>query len=164
MATVVVLALGAALPARAQQGDPASLGGVRAADQRVEALLAAGSAHSRTFRDIVEELQRSDVIVYVDLRPLALPGQLQIIPTASGYRYLRISVRTPGLATERVAWLAHELWHALEIARAPEVRDSEGLQRLYERIGGGGRYTDRLESSAAQETWTRVLRELRDAK
>jgi hypothetical protein len=50
-------------------------------------------------------------------------------------RFLRVSVRKPGLVTEQIAWLAHELWHAVEIARVPEVREPESLRGLYERIG-----------------------------
>ncbi len=44
---------------------------------------------------------------------------------------------------QQVAWLAHELQHALEVAAATEVRDVEGLRRLFARIGtdlGNGQF------------------------
>ncbi len=163
---LTLVALAPALRAGAEDDDHRACVaiGVRAADKSAEALLAAGSARSATFRAIVEELTRSDVIIYVEVRPLDLAGQLQLLSASGSCRHIRVSVRTPGLPTEQIAWLAHELMHAVEIARAPEVRDARSLRRLYERIGDGGRYGWRVESSAAQATWTRVLAELRGVK
>ena len=45
----------------------------------------------------------------------------------------------PGVDNDLLPWLAHELWHAVEIAAAPEVRDRVSLLRFYERIPGGFR-------------------------
>jgi hypothetical protein len=58
------------------------------------------------------------------------------------------------------------LWHAVELARAPEVRDREGLLRFYQRIGGGllSGGTIELETVRAQETQATVLRELRSGR
>jgi len=62
-----------------------------------------------------------------------------------------------------VPWLAHELWHAVEIAGAPEVRDRASLLRLYQRIGEGFRAGGRMEmeTQRAQATQATVLNELR---
>ena len=149
------------------QGRPAvepGPGRVRPADSKAAALLAAGVATSPTFKAIVESLDHSDLIVYVESRPLKLPGQLQLLAATPACRHVRVSIRTPGLDNERIAWLAHELWHGVELSRAPEVRDQAGLRRLYARIGRSDRYGDNAESAAAQEVWKKVLYEMQRAK
>jgi hypothetical protein len=110
---------------------------------------------------MLELLEDSGVIVYVETRPLRLPGQLQLVAAAPGCRRLRVSIRTPGLDIDQTAWLAHELWHAVEISGATEVRDQASLLRLYQRIGGGDRHGDSAESWKAQQIGTKVLYELR---
>jgi hypothetical protein len=72
-----------------------------------------------------------------------------------------VSVRTPGLDTELIAWMGHELWHAVEVAGAPEVRDQATLLRLYQRIGVAGASGTTAETTKAQEVWMRVLHEAR---
>ena len=154
-----------AVPAQGQDGSP-TVGGthVRAAGVRAGTLLRKGLAASPTLRHIVGLLEGSDLVVYVETRPLQLPGQLQLLAATPVCRHLRVSVRTPGLDTDQIAWLAHELWHAVEIADAPDVRDQASLLQLYERIGGADHYGNSVESGKAQETWTKVLYELRGAR
>jgi hypothetical protein len=136
---------------------------LRAADPAAAALLRGGMARSATFRAIVETLEGSDLIVYVETRPIRLPGQLQLLAPTPGCRHVRISMRTPGVDTELVAWLGHELWHAVELAGAPQVRDQAGLVDLYRRIGGVDSSGTVAESAKAQDVWTKVLYEARAA-
>ena len=124
---------------------------VRAGDSASAALLKAGLARSATFRAIVEAIDRSDLIVYIETRPIRLPGQLQLVAATPGCRHLRISIRTPGLDTEMVAWLGHELWHAVELAGARDVTDQSSLLRFYKRIGHGSLSGTSTESFKAQE-------------
>jgi hypothetical protein len=136
---------------------------VRAGDATAAALLRGGLARSATFRAIVESIEHSDLIVYVETRAIRLPGQLQLAAATPGCRHIRISVRVPGLDTEMVAWLGHELWHAVELAGAREVRDQASLLRFYKQIGYGGSSDTTVESVKAQEVWTTVLYEARAA-
>ena len=173
---VVPVALAAAVLAPAlavgqeqvQAAAPAAVAGtvavpsrLRAADGTAAALLRGGLARSATFRAIVETIERSDLIVYVETRPIRLPGQLQLLAATPGCRHVRVSVRTPGLDTELVAWLGHELWHAVELAGAPDVRDQASLFRLYLRIGMAGVSGTTAETAKAQDVWTTVLYEAR---
>jgi hypothetical protein len=60
---------------------------------------------------------------------------------------------------QQIAFLAHELRHAVEVAQAPDVRDVAGLLHLYERIGyslGGGHF----ETASAVAAENEALREL----
>ena len=81
-----------------------------------------GLARSATFGAIVEAIESSNLVVYIEARPARLPGQLQLQSSTPGCRHVRISVHVPGVDTELIAWLGHELWHAVELAGAPDVR------------------------------------------
>jgi hypothetical protein len=136
---------------------------LRPVDAKSAGLLRAGCERSRTFRMLVERIEASDLIVHVEARHQALPGQLQFVSANPGGRYIRVSVRVLGLDDDLIPWLGHELWHAVEIAGAPEVRDRDSLRRFFERIGGGSRVGGAIEMETvkAQETQATVLGELR---
>ncbi len=133
---------------------------VRGADQRARSLLQEGASRSGTFRALLEALDRSDVIVYVQTLSLDRPGALLFVSASSGVRFLRILVRACGRPDdEMIAWLGHELQHAVEIAAAPEVRDDNGVLRLFHRIGLTSRST--CETKEAEQVWRAVLDEVR---
>ncbi|PYR59989.1 MAG: hypothetical protein DMF85_06340 [Acidobacteria bacterium] len=137
---------------------------VRTLDRRVHWLIAQGVSHSRTFASLVTEITSSDVIVYVqearDL-PTGLSGRLFLLPTSNDQRYLRIQVRLDGLSPrDAIALMAHELQHAVEVARAPDVRDAATMARLYERIGDRGLGAHWYETQAARRAGRQVRSEL----
>jgi hypothetical protein len=139
------------------QAPTATFDHVRGADATAKSLLAQGAARSTAFRGLIDALQHGDVLVYVQTRPSNLPGQLQLVAVTGDCRIVRISIRIPGNDRDLIAWLGHELQHAVEIARAPEVRDQATLSSFYQRIGLGGLH---VESAEAQEVQKRVLDEL----
>ena len=111
---------------------------VRSTNADVTALIRRGIRRSPTFSMLVAEVEKTDVIVYIERTPQLprlLDGRLLLIGVAAGHRYLRIQVR-PGLsASEEIALIGHELQHALEVAREPLVRDTAAMAALYKRIG-----------------------------
>ncbi len=143
---------------------PSGAGGqsdrLRGMDPGARALLAAGAARSPTFSAIAATLERSDLIVYVETRALKLRGQLQFVRATPAARYVRIAVNVPGREDELIAWLAHELWHAVEIAQARDVTSDAGVSLLYGRIGQFDRSTREAETEQAQAVGARVLDEL----
>jgi len=149
-------------------GQPVSLGHVRATEARILAIVEDGVSRSATFRRLVETLDASDVIVYIGpkFRREALAGYLAHRLTAAGtLRYLKIALDINGPRDRVVALMAHELQHAVEVAVAPEVRDSERMVRLFERssldnVCGGNCY----ETRAAIEVQETVFAELRAFK
>jgi hypothetical protein len=165
VALVVLCAALCSVPASGQE--PVAPGRatdrLRPTDAKAATLLQAGAARSATFRSLVDAIEQSDLVVYVETRQLTLPGQLQFVSATPGGRYVRVSVRVQGRDDELLPWLAHELWHAVEIAGAPEVRDRTGLLRFYEHTGGGFRAgnTKEMETVAAQRVQARVDDELR---
>ena len=117
---------------------------------------------SVTARTLAAEIESSDLIVYVQLSGDQPQGRAATrFAAASGpYRYVRVVIGSRTHPSDRAALLAHELQHALEIARAQEVRDENGLRRLYARIGEDPHAQFAFETTAAREVGSRVLREL----
>jgi hypothetical protein len=89
-----------------------------------------------TFRRLVETLDASDVIVYLEpkVHRRALDGYLVHHVTIAGpIRYIKAAVQMTGAENRLIPLLAHELQHAVEVAEAPSVRDSESMARMFER-------------------------------
>jgi hypothetical protein len=112
-----------------------------------------GLRKSPTFRRLVSRLQRSDVIVYVavkpDMRP-SLGGSLRYLGNSATDRFVFVSLNGQNSRHMLVALLGHELQHAVEVADAPDVRDEAALSDLYRRIGVR-RGMDAWDSVAAQQ-------------
>jgi hypothetical protein len=129
-------------------------------------LIADGVRLSPTFAAMVDELERSDVIVHInavaDMKD-GLQGSTQLIP-AAGQRYVRIDVRTPRPPRELLSTIAHELQHALEIARAPDVRSPDAMRMLYQRIGSHGANAHTYDTADARAAGRRVWQELLSAE
>jgi hypothetical protein len=92
---------------------------------------------SPSFGHLVATLELLDPVVYVDegeCKHRELRGCLQLVSTPGSRNLMvRIDPRQPIDAV--VAQLAHELYHALEIAREPDVVDAASLRDFYSRIG-----------------------------
>ena len=76
------------------------------------------------------------------------------------HRYLRVILGAMTHPADRGALLAHELQHAVEIGRVPDVRDDDGMRRLFAEIGEDPNARFAFETAAAREIGARVLREL----
>ena len=137
---------------------------VRTIDSRLNALIATGARQSPVFRTLVDRLNRSTVIVYVEHRllPGQLSGRLTLIGGGQrGWRYLRIEIECRQPLVNQIAALGHELQHAVEIADAGAAVDQTSIRALYGTIGFA---TDdsrrRFESDAAKDAGNRIRREL----
>jgi hypothetical protein len=124
---------------------------VRPVSASVNTLLTEATTRSSIVNQLVERLTGTDVIVYVELvaSPEIPLARTKLVSGSPGARFLRISINGRNPPWDRVALLAHELQHAVEIATAADVRDDEGVRRLYARIGFPGG-TDRFETVAAR--------------
>ena len=123
---------------------------IRAVTPRVTQLIAEGIKRSRTFANLVADVHRTNVIVYVEATfglPPDVAGRILFAGTAGEQRYLRVQVRSTLQGDQLIAVIAHELRHALEVAAESSVRDEKGLAAFYKRIGdtphpGGGYDTE----------------------
>jgi hypothetical protein len=166
-AAVLEALLGAPMPAGARPAEHVDLGApecrVRAEGHEAQRLLGAAVTASPTVARLVADLQATDLVVTVELKPLPkqLNGYVQVAAATPVARYLRLVVGVPKGESELMAVLGHELRHTLESAATPDVRDDESLARAYRRIGtaqfGNGRWH---ETEAALETGRIVAREV----
>jgi len=159
---VCLLVGGRAAIVQALDGSPH----VRAESSEMRELIAETALRSPTFRALVDEIDGSDVIVYV--RPRLLPsasleGRIGFVASQAGTRFLAIELAVPRGRNEHMATLAHELQHAIEIARAPWVVGPATLARYYSQIGiaiANDPVAATFESEAARAVGARVRREI----
>jgi hypothetical protein len=160
---LIALILSFAAAGHAHAGTPH----LRPLTETARRVIERGLAESSTFRELVQRLNRSDVIVYVeeDLhQSKTLAGRLSFLTTGGGFRFVRVWLQWRPFDIQQVATLAHELQHALEIAGRPDVVDQESLGRAFSEIGHQRRAaygpSGFYDTAAAIETGDRVWREL----
>lgn len=127
-----------------------------------EMILLDAAARSATVRDLLDRIAASDVIVYVELTaPAQVPiARTKLVAATPAARFLRVGINVALPMHDWAALLGHELQHAVEIAEHPDVRDDEGVRRLYASIGH--QYgIDNYETDAAVTIERRVREELR---
>jgi len=114
---------------------------VRTTEPLVRSLIEQGCARSETFRRLVDTLNQSDVVVYIDPKITrdTLGAYLShSVVLAGGRRYLHIAGELRGGDIRLVSLLAHELQHAVEVSQDPDARDSEAVARLFARLASKG--------------------------
>jgi len=141
---------------------------VRSTDARILEMIREGSGRSETFKSLVDALNQLNTIVYVEPGICGFGHYAACLPhtitIGSGFRYLRIVV-DPGRAPDTISLIAHELQHALEIARAPSIQTAADMTALFRSIGRSPScprgVPDCYETSAALAIGDAVLNELR---
>ncbi len=108
---------------------------VRALDSRASSLLVEGHARSATFNRLLDALDESDLFVFVETGFLTAPARLTFAAASPAARFVRITLNVPEAEDRLIAWLAHELQHAVEIASAVSVRSPVELSEFYQRTG-----------------------------
>ena len=115
---------------------------VRSENPLLSAAIVQGAERSTTFRRLIERIDATDGLVYVMEGKCGqgVRACLHMSLELSGTnRLLRILVnprRAPGC--ELMGSLGHELQHALEALRNPNVRTSFGLSSFFHQIGPEG--------------------------
>jgi hypothetical protein len=155
---VVLTALTLAVVDVAQAGgDAPRWARMRPLTATATAMLVDAITRSTVVDSLVKDLEKNNVVVYLTDAMSGMEGEpatyLRFVSYAAGLRYVLVRIDRWRLLSsfERTIGIGHELQHALEIAGAPEVRDSGGLARLYRQIGwesGVGRFeTDRARTA-----------------
>jgi hypothetical protein len=141
---------------------PPSLDHLRGVSSRETALLRDLVARSATAGTLAARIESEAVIVYVEITT-SMPrgrGATRLAATTPLARFIRITIAPVAHPDDQAALLAHELQHAVEIARAPDVKSSDDIRRLYRAIGEDRAATVAFETVAAQEVGARVRLEL----
>jgi hypothetical protein len=102
-----------------------------------------GHARSPTFRNLIDAIERSDGIVYIERGTCPLSASracfLHWIGRAGTFRMLRVYLRLEGADRDQlIAVVAHELQHANEVLEHQNVRTSVAVRSLFKHIGSDG--------------------------
>ena len=119
---------------------------IRPRDPYASLLLEFGMRGSETFRQLIRDLDWSNVIVYIDVRQdphYPLGGSLTFMGSSDGWRWLRatIDVGTTdhGAVLEEIFYLTetlgHELQHAREVTAAPSMGSLSEFEALFRTLG-----------------------------
>jgi hypothetical protein len=138
---------------------------VRATNPTIAALVTQAEEQSPTFRSIVDIINGTDGLVYVENGKC--PGGsraclMHSVTIAGPNRLLRVKVDVPRSRSDRdlIALLGHELRHAVEILSNPGLRNNAEVLTFYQQEGGvfsGGRF---VETEAAVQAQLKISDEL----
>ena len=141
----------------------ANVSAIRAGNIIVGDLVEEGALRSATFAAQLCELAASDVVVFID-PPSYLPpnvdAYLVFISSTSAKRYVRIRLSNHLIYPRNISLIGHELRHALEIARHPEVVDNKSLTTMYQQFGRAASRPGAWDSDEAVLVGRMVAREL----
>jgi hypothetical protein len=150
-----------------QQVDgPPRLVRVKPADAEIRRLVIDGHQRSVTFRALMNELHESNLMVTIQYGACGngrIRSCVSDVQTDGRQRFVRVKVDTRTTDDRLIATIAHELQHAVEIAREPTVSTPEQTLALYRKIASGAcrqGLSDRCETQAALDVEARVNDEL----
>ena len=131
-------------------------------DAAIALLLLEAPKRSATFRRLVEAIDVSDGIVYIE-RGTCLHGVqaclAMSVVVAGPNRILRVLLNTTRNHEELIVAIGHELQHAVEALGDPHVTNDYRIYYFFDRIGATG--SGRFETHAAIQAGLEVEAELR---
>jgi hypothetical protein len=139
---------------------------LRVLDHRLKVVLDRGTAQSPTLQKLIDEIEATRILVFAECAirmPTGVGGRMNFVTNANDYRFVRIAVDCTLTDRWQTILLAHELQHALEIGRNPDVVDVEAMESLYEEIGyptskeGGIRHFETESAIVVQRAVEREL-------
>jgi hypothetical protein len=152
--TLVASTAIAAAPRAWAHAGQTQLNHIRIENERILEIFRFALHKSDAFQDLVATLEQQDRIVYVEegsCRHVEVSGCVAPMPTPGG-KHLLVLIDPRQSINRASAQLAHELYHASEIARYPDAIDVDSVRQLYARIGRrtcAGSFDDCWETSAA---------------
>jgi len=139
---VLFVSLAFGRPALAQSSGPAwaDQDHVRAGTNRLASLLADGRSRSATLQALSEAIDSTRWVVFLQEghcpQKVAVACLLHLVGRYESAPYMRVIVDTRrGHPDTVIAFIAHELQHALEVEQAGGVTDGDTMRRLFQRIG-----------------------------
>ena len=146
--------------------DPASteLLRVRSRHAALQALIARAEVQSPTFHRMVQTINASDGIVFIDPGTCGhgLRACLVRVASAGQHRFLFVKVDIGKADHEVMASIGHELQHTVEVLSNPRVRDQSSMYFLYKFNRDYGAHSSvAFETTAAIEAGRAVADEIR---
>jgi hypothetical protein len=135
---------------------------VRSSNSDLTALIEQAGQRSATFRGLLDTINASDSIVFVEAGDCGHGVRACFVSVAASgaYRYMRVIVDTRKADWDLMGSIGHELRHTIEVIDAPRVRDNVSKHFFYEQIGTRGTATAR-ETRVAVDAGNTVRAEVR---
>ena len=137
---------------------------VRSRDLAIAAVIQEAAARSGTFRGLVDTINASDGIVYVEEGDCGRAGRACLVGVtlAGPYRLIWVKVDTRRADWDLMGSIGHELRHAVEVLGNPRITNTISMHFFYEREGR--RAPVGFETRAAIQAGNRVRAEVRRVK
>lgn len=170
LASVIILLCSSASAFATTRAEHGVFFHLRTTDARLRTLVGQGIELSPTFRDLVDRLVGSDVIVHLVCDPWApshIDGRLTFAVQAGGYRHVIVRLKPQRSRRHLLALLGHELKHAVEVAESPSIVSAASLAREYSVLGYVQRWSVSgvtFDTAGAVDAGHRVLSEVLSSK
>ena len=159
---VLVVAI-SLVPSAAWSQSPSALPRVRSENASIAELIATGVSGSETFRSLVEGINGTNGMVYVESGQCGHGVQACLahsIRLAGPHRILRVVVSLRRERMELIGAIGHELQHALEVLSDQTITTGPGM--FFHLYGMSMNSTSgRFETTSALQAGNRIERELR---
>lgn len=134
---------------------------IRAMGSALEAIVAQAATRSRTFRQLVQDINRTDGIVYLEHGRCGhgVRACLLAVLKAGGSRIVRVRVAANNTDWDLMGSVGHELQHAVEVLREPAITNTAAMTVYYRREGY--RVGSVFETTAAVRAGNDVRAEVR---
>jgi hypothetical protein len=154
--------LDAGQPVGAASTEAPAMPRVRSTNTSIAALISQASEQSKSFHSIVDTVNASDGIVYVEEGECGhgVPACLVTVLQAGANRILRVNVDTRKADLELMGLIGHELQHAIEVLSERNVNSGVAMYMFFSRVGRRGTM-DTFETTAAIRAGTAVSDEVR---
>lgn len=138
---------------------------VRSTNPAIAALIVQASVQSETFRELVETINNSDGIVYVEEGACGFGVRACVagVTKAGGNRLLWVRVERHDIDLDVMGSIGHELRHTIEVLDEPSVTSNAAMFMLYSRIGVRG-LRKAFETQAAIEAGLAVRGEVQKSQ
>jgi hypothetical protein len=169
-AGLLIVLLGSVATLAADPQDSPRFQNLRSNEANVLLAMTACYDRSSTCRRLIDTIEDSTTIAYANTgwcRSSRPSSCLHFLSTAAGHRFLRITLDPALRGDTLIEMFAHELQHAVEIVRAPDVRDMDTLRALYQAIGyprGSAGNRDEWETNDARHVTDLVSSELKQGR
>lgn len=165
LSLILVAGLTSGLQAPSDEGGAITLRRLRSMDVTIRATIDEGCRRSPTFAALVDYLERSSFIVYVEQVPRLRDGMRgALLHGGAGPQYLRVLLKRGMFLDHRVVVLAHELQHAREVVEAGIAASAVEMDALFRWIGderSSGGQRQQYETAAALRVGDTVAADLR---
>lgn len=165
LSLILVAGLTPGLQAPIDEEGVIALRRVRSVDASIRATIDEGCRRSPTFAALVDYLERSSFVVYVEQVPTLRDGMRgALLHGGAGPQYLRVLLKRGMSLDPRVVVLAHELQHAREVVEAGVAANAVEMDALFRWIGderSSGGLRQQYETAAALRVGDAVAADLR---